>query len=97
MAALHGPAGAWAIASQRYTEASVAGVLLATLIAAERDRGTPRIEVGGTHHHVNENGLLVGPTSTGRKGDASNLGRRPVILADPDWRERVHRPRAPVR
>jgi Protein of unknown function (DUF3987) len=91
VAALHGPAGAWAIACQPYTEASAAGVLVATLVAAGNAIGrSPSLEIGGTRHHVNEYALLVGPTGTGRKGDAMNLGRRPVADADVVWRGRVH-------
>jgi hypothetical protein len=91
-AALHGAAGEWALASQPFTEASAAGVLVSTLVAfGNAVGGTPRTDVGATPHHANEYALLIGPTGSGRKGDAMRVGLRPVELADPSWRGRIVR------
>jgi hypothetical protein len=89
-AALHGPAGAWAVACQPHTEASVAGVLVSTLVAFGNAVGrSPFFQVGATAHHTNENVLLIGRTSTARKGDAMTIGMRPVRRADEGWRNRT--------
>ena len=91
-AALHGPAGDWAKAVQPYTEASVAGVLVSTLVAFGNAAGrNPHALVTATGHHTNENALIVGPTASGRKGEAMKLGLLPVRLADEDWAARVSR------
>ena len=91
-AALHGPAGTWAEAVQPFTEASVAGVLVSSLVAFGNAAGrSPYALVTATGHYVNEYALLVGPTATGRKGEAMNLGLRPVRLADEGWSGRVSR------
>jgi hypothetical protein len=85
-AALHGPAGAYAIATQPYTEASPVAVLACVLVAFGNVIGrTPRVEVGGTVHYGNEFVLLAGPTSIGRKGEAMGIGKRPILLIDDDW------------
>jgi len=87
-AALHGIAGEYAQAVQPYTEASIVAVLASLLgafgSAAGRNAFLP---VGGVTHHPNEFVLLVGPTATARKGDAMQLGLRPLQLASPEWRE----------
>jgi hypothetical protein len=92
LAALHGPAGEWALASQPFTEASVVGVLLSSLVGfGNAIGGTPHVTVGVTHHRSNEYALLIGPTATGRKGDAMRVGLRVVELADSSWSKRVER------
>jgi hypothetical protein len=90
-AALHGLAGRWVEAAQPHTEPSAAGILLVTLTAFGSAAGrTPHIDVGFTPHHANESVLLVGPTATGRKGETTRAGMRPIELADVDWQARVH-------
>lgn len=85
-AALHGPAGAYALAVQPYTEASPVAVLACVLVTFGNVVGrTPRVAVGGTVHYANEFALLVGPTSIGRKGEAMGIGKRPVTLVDGEW------------
>jgi hypothetical protein len=92
-AALHGIAGEYALAVEPYSEACAAGVLVSALVAfgnaANRGASMP---AGGQTHHANENALLAGPTSSGRKGEAMQIGLRPVRHADETWgRERVQR------
>lgn len=89
-AAKHGLAWRWAEAMQPYTEASPAGMLAVSLTAFGNAIGrTPYVQVGYTTHHGNESLLIVGPTATGRKGEAVRTGMRPIELADGEWSERV--------
>jgi hypothetical protein len=84
--ALHGPAGEYALAAQKHTEASPVAILATTLVAfGNVVNRTPRVEVGGTIHHTSEFVLLVGPTSVGRKGEAMGIGKRPITLIDSGW------------
>jgi hypothetical protein len=63
--------------------ASVAGQFLVGLgNAIGRDAFT---YVGETRHGLNENMLVVGPTATGRKGEAWNVARIVLESADPLW------------
>src|SRR4051794_24487585 len=41
--------------------------------------------VADTRHGTNECALVVGPTATGRKGDAANTALAPLEDVDPDW------------
>ena len=41
--------------------------------------------VAETRHGTNENALVVGPTATGRKGDAANLALAPLEVVEPAW------------
>lgn len=92
VAALHGLPGAWAEAVQPYTEASVAGTVVSTLIGFGNAAGrSAYMQVGPIRHHVNEYALLVGPTATRRKGDAMTVGCRPIMLADEGWVDRIQR------
>jgi hypothetical protein len=87
--ALHGIAGEYAAAVQSYTEAPIVGILAGTLVSFGSAVGrSASVPVGGVVHYPNEFGLLVGPTATARKGDAMQLGLRPVELAIPAWRDR---------
>lgn len=86
MAALAGIAGEWVAAVASFTEADPAGILAAYLVAAGSMIGpTPHTTTGPRRHGVNEYAVLVGPTSTGRKGDALDAGALPARHADPDW------------
>ena len=85
-AAFRGIAGAWALAVRAYTEADPVGVLAAYLAAAGNMIGpTPHLMVGPRRHGVNEYVALVGPSATGRKGDAVDAGTLPARHADPEW------------
>jgi hypothetical protein len=88
--AFHGPAGAWAIASQPHTEASPAGVLICTLVAFGNAVGrSPYADVGAKRHHANEYALLVGSTSTARKGETMAVATLPIKHADEGWKGRL--------
>jgi hypothetical protein len=92
VAALHGISGAWVKAAAPHTEAHPAGVLASFLVAAGSAIGRePHLQVGSSRHGVNEYAALVGPSATGRKGDAADIGMRPVERADRTWAaERTH-------
>ena len=84
--ALAGIAGDWVAAVSPFTEADPAGILVAYLVAAGSMFGpTPHTTTGPRRHCVNEYAALVGPTATGRKGDALDAGMLPARHADPDW------------
>ena len=90
--ARQGLAGLWAEAMEPFTEASSVGVLVSTLIGFGSAVGrSPYVQVGATRHHAHDFAALVGPTATGRKGDAMKLGLRPIQHADADWALRVVR------
>lgn len=85
-AALHGLAARWASFVAPSTEASLAGTLLTTLVAFGAAAGhSTYVQVGPTRHHTNEFLLVVGPTASGRKGEALAVGTRPLRLADEGW------------
>src|SRR5262249_21562000 len=85
-AALHGPAGRYALATQPYTEAPPVGVLASVLVTfGNIVNRTPHVQGGGTVHSANEFVLLVGPTSIGRKGETMAIAMRPFLLVDGDW------------
>jgi hypothetical protein len=91
-AALYGLAGQWAEAMQPFTEASVVGSIISTLLAfGNAAGGSPYVQVGAIRHRCNENAVLVGPTSTSRKGETMTIGLRPIELADPAWTDRIQR------
>jgi hypothetical protein len=86
--AVHGIAGEYAEAVKPYTEACTAGVLVSTLVSFGSAVGrNAYMPVGGVTHHPNEFALLCGPTATARKGDAMQLGIRPIEFASVEWRE----------
>jgi Protein of unknown function (DUF3987) len=88
--ALHGPAGAWAEAVYPFTEASTAGVLVSTLLSFGSAVGhSAYVQVGAIRHHANEYAALVGPTASGRKGEAMYLGALPIRAADEGWTSRI--------
>jgi hypothetical protein len=74
-----------AIAPQ--TEADPAGMLVQFLVAFGSVVGhKPYAQVGGQFHHTNEYVLLIGPTSSGRKGQ-SWAEVHPVFNGiDPNWK-----------
>jgi hypothetical protein len=73
-------------ASAAYTEAHPAciGVHLLVGLGNLVGRG-PHALVGATRHACNEFAMVVGPTSTGRKGDGRNVAFLPLELADEHW------------
>ena len=81
-----GIAGEWVDAVAPYTEADPMGIFTGYLVAAGSLIGpTPHVMAGPRRHCVNEYAVLVGPTATGRKGDALDAGLLPARHADTDW------------
>ena len=68
------------------------GILVATLGRAGSAIGAgPHVYLSGTRHGVNLSACLVGPTSSGRKGETITVSLVPLKQADPDWhQERIH-------
>jgi hypothetical protein len=69
-AALHGPVGEFIRAVEPHTEATAAGILAHLLPAIGTLVGPGPYTFGGTKQPARINTVLVGPTSTGRKGTA---------------------------
>lgn len=68
------------------TEAHPAAVGMQHLLAIGNMVGRDvYTSVAETRHGTNQNGLVVGPTSSGRKGDAWNIARAPLREVDPSW------------
>lgn len=73
-------------ASASSTEAHPVCVALHALIGLGNLVGrVPHAMVGQTRHGVNLFGLIVGSTSTGRKGAGADVGLASLELADPLW------------
>lgn len=89
--ALHGLAGEIVTTIEPETEADPAAVLVSLLVAYGNVIGrSAGWKVGGTFHATNVNVLLVGPTSSGRKGTAGDEALRVFEQVDPEWcRRRV--------
>ena len=84
--ALHGPVGAWVRLVQPHTEAAVAALLTSALVAIGALIGrAPSVILDGARHGVNLFALLIGPTSSGRKGTAVAWARRLLALLDADF------------
>jgi len=88
--AYHGPAGAFVRHLEPATEADPAAVLIQTLVmfgnALGRQAG---FQVGFTEHWTNESTVIVGLTSSGRKGTGADLPRHAIGKADETWRGRI--------
>lgn len=85
-AALYGPIGAWVRLVAPHTEASVATLLFCALVGvgALVGRGV-QTQLDGARHGVNLFALLVGLTSSGRKGTAVAWVRRLMTALDADF------------
>ncbi len=85
-AALRGVAGEIVRTLAPYTEADPAGVLLHFLTFFGNCVGAgPHFRVGGDEHTAKLFGVLVGDSSTGRKGTSEGDVRRIFETVDPDW------------
>jgi hypothetical protein len=85
-AAYHGLAGQIVRAIEPHTEADPAAVLASFLVAYGNAVGRgPGFSLGATFHATNLYVLLVGPTSSGRKGTAGDEVRRVFKMAEPEW------------
>ncbi len=85
-AALHGPVGDWVRTLAPHTEASIAGLLFSALtaIGVLVGRG-PSITLDGARHGLNLFTLMIGRTSSGRKGTAWAHTRRLLREIDADF------------
>ena len=87
--ALHGPVGEWVRLVQPHTEAAPAALLTSALVAIGALIGrSPSVTLDGARHGVNLFALLIGPTSSGRKGTAYAWARRLLALLDADFLRR---------
>jgi hypothetical protein len=84
--AYHGVAGEWVNSVSPNTEADPAALLFQFLVSIGNVVGRkPHYMVEATEHHTNENALLTGNTSKGRKGTSWDHVRRVGALIDSDW------------
>ena len=85
-AAFIGPLGEYVRAIESDTESDPAAVMLQSLLmfGSAVDR-SPRFAVGTTMHHANEFGVVVGGTSSGRKGTSFGDARSAFIGVDDGW------------
>lgn len=73
-------------AAEEHSEAHPVAIAAHFLVGFGNSVGrAPHFRVGETRHYVNEFALVVGPTGTGRKGDARHVGLVPLDIADPIW------------
>jgi len=85
-AALIGPFGDFVRAVSPHTEADPVGLLAHALVLFGNLIGPrPQVAVGDDLHHLNENILVIGDTSTGRKGMALNAAKALFAAVDPEW------------
>lgn len=87
--AIYGPLGEWVRMVEPHTEAAPAALLFSALVAvgALIGRG-PHTTLDGARHGLNLFALLVGPTSSGRKGTAVAWVRRLLHQLDKDFADR---------
>ena len=85
-AALIGPFGDFVRAVSPHTEADPVGLLAHALVLFGNLIGRrPQVAVGDDLHNLNENILIIGDTSTGRKGMALNAAKAVLADVDPPW------------
>ena len=85
-AALYGLAGDVVQTIEQHTEAAPVGILVQYLVMfGNAVNGAPYFKVGADEHRANLNVILVGDTSTGRKGMSEGQARRIFKTADPAW------------
>ena len=82
----YGIAGEIVAAFDAFTEADPVAILAQSLVMAGNCiGGGPFYRVEGTQHCANENVVIVGPTSSGKKGTAGDRAREPFKTVDPEW------------
>lgn len=85
-AAFHGLAGEFVRLVEPATEADNAAILVQFLVAVGNLVGRHAYAtVGPTRHFLNEYAVIVGDTSTGRKGTGADLVRFVLEEVDPTW------------
>jgi hypothetical protein len=81
-----GPIGDLVRAVEPSTEADPAALMLQGLVLVGNAFGrTACVQVDHDRHYANEFLVVVGPTSTGRKGTGLNVVKAGVGPADPEW------------
>jgi hypothetical protein len=84
--AFHGLAGDFVRVVSPHTESDEAGLLIQFLVCFGNAAGRSfYFQVESDKHSANENIVLVGRTSSGRKGTSLSRVRAPFRLADPHW------------
>ena len=84
--AYHGPVGDAVRILTPTTEATPAAMLLTMLIGFGNLAGSiAHTAIGNTKHHARLYGVIVGPSSIGRKGMSYNEACRLFSMVDPDW------------
>ncbi len=87
--AFHGIAGEFVRLVEPHTEADPVALLVAFLAAAGSAIGAgPHVEISGTCHPAKLWPVLVGDTSTGRKGTTMAPVKAVMEMADPSWKAR---------
>src|SRR5262249_43012532 len=90
-AAFHGLLGETVKTIAPHTEADPAALLFTHITLFGNVIGrNPHVRVGGSFHRANENTLLVGLTSIGRKGLAFDETLPCFDGIDPDWKANCH-------
>ncbi len=90
--AFHGLAGDFVRIVESHTESDPAALLIQFLASFGNVIGRgPHWKVGGTSHHLNLFGNLVGSTSRARKGTSLDLVLDFFNRADPGWGEKCRR------
>ena len=88
-AAFRGVAGEFVRLVDPHTEADPAAVLVQLLVAVGNAAGHhPHVLIGADRHTTNLYAVMVGATSSGRKGTSLGWVRTLVRMADPSWAER---------
>src|SRR5580704_1530734 len=88
--AYYGIAGEIVEAITPYSEADPVAILMQTLVAAGSALGhSPHYLVEGNKHTTNLFALLVGSSSSGRKGTSWSQVRRVFEMTDPKWSSRL--------
>lgn len=89
VAAYHGPLGEIVRAVAPHTEADPVGILGTLLAAVGAAMGNLRFIYQGSAQGPNLFVVLVGDSSTGRKGTAGSIAREVMNRAYPDWRSLI--------
>jgi hypothetical protein len=87
--ALYGIIGEWVALIAPHTEASDAAILVTAICSLGTLIGRgPFMTIDGSRHGLNNFALLVGPTSSGRKGTAVGRVRHLLTMLDPQFNSR---------
>jgi hypothetical protein len=88
--AYYGPVGEWTNIVAPHTEANAPALLISALVAIGALIGrSPCVVLDGARHGVNLFAILVGPTSSGRKGTAVARVRRLILELDNEFERNI--------